>query len=68
MTYGQTYRCAGCGEEGVAGEDLEEQYDRYGIYAGMFHDTPEKPCWKNSGMAEFVFDPAYAGERLEEDY
>lgn len=49
----------GCGKEG------DRRYDRYGIYAGIACDK----CYKDSGLAGWKFDPAYAGERLEpEDY
>jgi hypothetical protein len=60
--YGQTYRCDSCHIEGVYPDDVDEQYDRYGIYAGVWHDR----CWKEKGYGDFVFDPAYAGESLEE--
>lgn len=43
--------------------DLEEQYDRYNIYAGRWHEE----CWLRFGYGDFVFDESYAGERLEED-
>jgi hypothetical protein len=62
--WGEKYRCSYCHIEGVAGEDLDEQYDRYHIYAGLWHEK----CWKQHGYGDFQFDPAYAGERLEEDY
>ena len=32
--YGETYRCARCHEEGVAGQELEEQFDQYGAVLG----------------------------------
>jgi len=64
MRYGQTYRCSYCKEEGIAGEDLVEFYDRYNIYAGLWHEK----CWEAHGYADFVFDPSYAGESLDEDY
>lgn len=44
-------------------EEPYEQYDRYNIYAGRWHEL----CWERWGYGGFVFDPAYAGERLEED-
>ena len=45
-------------------EEPDDQYDPYGIYAGKWHDR----CWDRFGYGNFVFDPSYAGERLEEDY
>jgi hypothetical protein len=62
--WGETYTCSHCHEEGVAGEDLDEQYDPYGIYAGLWHDD----CWNKHGYSNFKFDEGYAGEYLEEDY
>jgi len=41
----------------------EEQYDAYGIYAGMMCD----PCFKKAYRQDRYFDPDYAGERLEEE-
>jgi hypothetical protein len=38
------------------------QYDRYHIYAGKWHND----CWERFGYGNFVFDPADAGERLED--
>jgi len=61
--YGELYLCSYCHEEGVAGEDLEERHDRYGIYAGLWHEK----CWKQHGYAGFTFDEGYAGETLEEE-
>lgn len=52
-------RCTKCNKR-----EGEERHDQYGIYAGFMCDK----CWRESGMADFVFDPAYAGERLEADY
>lgn len=65
---GDTYRCGAgtsCdkGREGIFPDDLDEQYDRYGIYAGMWHES----CWERHGYGNFVFDAAYAGESLEGD-
>lgn len=54
-------RCLYDGSE--TDEDLLfEQYDNYGIYAGRWHDK----CWDKYGYGDFVFDPSYAGESLEE--
>lgn len=44
-------------------DELVDQYDRYGIYGGRWHED----CWERFGYGDFVFDPSYAGERLEED-
>ena len=42
--------------------------DAYGIYTGLYcskcYDDPEKYTYRK----DEYFDPAYAGERLEEDY
>lgn len=46
-----------------AAVEPDEQYDRYGIYAGKWHD----PCWQKFGYGNFVFDESYAGEHLEEE-
>ena len=43
-------------------EEPDEQWDRYGIYAGRWHDR----CWDRFGYGDFEFDPGYAGESLEE--
>jgi len=69
MRYGQTYHCGAgsqClhGGEVVGGADGDEQFDRYNIYAGVWHED----CWDRFGMKDFVFDPAAAGESLEEDW
>jgi len=48
-----------CGDTDTA----DRRYDRYGIYAGIYCDT----CWPKTSYASFVFDPAYAGESLDED-
>lgn len=45
--------------------EAEPRYDRYGIYAGQQCDRH----WEQSGIANWTFDPADAGECLEpEDY
>lgn len=44
--------------------DPEAQYDRYNIYAGRWHEE----CWGRFGYGDFVFDPSYAGESLDEEY
>lgn len=62
--YGTTLRCAGgCGKDATVGSGAEEQFDRYGIYAGVWHET----CWAEYGYSGFVFDPLAAGESLEEE-
>ena len=42
--------------------------DAYGIYTGLYCDK----CYKDSNIYTYrkdeYFDPAYAGERMEEDY
>lgn len=63
MKYGESYRCVQCRDEGIGGEDLFEEFDRYGIFAGLFHPV----CWPKSAYASFEFDEAYAGEHLEEE-
>ena len=62
MRDGETYRCSYCHEEGIAGEDLFEQSDPYGVYAGGWHEE----CWDAHGYSDFEFDVSYAGESLEE--
>jgi hypothetical protein len=64
------YRCSAgekCLHGGVLmdfpGRGMFGQNDPYGIYAGKWHDD----CWDRFGYGNFVFDPADAGERLEED-
>ena len=52
------YTCGRCGKPGA-----DTVTDRYGIYYG----TLCEPCEKASGIADFVFDASYAGERLEEE-
>lgn len=44
----------------------EERYDRYGIYAGRTCD--EHIPWCAREDSDYEFDPAYAGESLEEDW
>jgi hypothetical protein len=65
------YRCS-ANEKCLHGGNLQDttgvgmygQHDGYGIYAGKWHDD----CWDRFGYKDFVFDPGYAGESLEEDY
>ena len=45
-------------------DQLYGQSDRYGIYAGRWHDS----CWEKFGYKDFVFDAGYAGESLEEEW
>lgn len=45
-------------------EGTWEQVDSYGIYSGRWHDD----CWARYGYGDFVFDPLYAGEHLEEEW
>ncbi len=61
MRCGANERCLHDGHEG---EEPEEQYDRYGIYAGRWHEE----CWDQFGYGGFEFDASYAGESLEEDW
>lgn len=59
------YPCSYCRRDELPDGSVSlEQYDRYGIYAGRWHDA----CWNAHGYGDFVFDAAYAGERLEEDF
>lgn len=53
-----------CVYTGPGEMELEEQYDRYNIFAGSWHEE----CWVKFGYKDFVFDESYAGESLEEDY
>ena len=59
---GQDYVCPGCHVAGRYPDDVDERHDRYGIYAGCWHDT----CWDRDGYGDFVFDPTYAGESLDD--
>jgi hypothetical protein len=59
-----TWACAYMDCNHRADGEVEEQYDRYGIYAGRWHEK----CWDKHGYGDFVFDASYAGESLEEDY
>ena len=49
-------------------EHMWARVDAYGIYTGLYcdkcYDDPQKYTYKK----DRYFDPAYAGERLEEDY
>lgn len=56
------YRCSAGEERCDKSGEPYEQYDRYGIYAGRWHDE----CWARWGYGDFVFDPDAAGESLEE--
>lgn len=51
-----------CNQEG------QEQLDAYGITTGIWCDK----CYNDDSIYPYhkdeYFDPAYAGERLEEDY
>lgn len=44
-------------------DEVTEKSDRYGIYAGRWHDE----CWDKYGYDAFVFDPLAAGEHLDEE-
>jgi len=61
-----TYNCRGCKEETDNKYELE-RCDAYGIYTGLYcdkcYDDPQKYTYKK----DRYFDPAYAGERLEEE-
>jgi hypothetical protein len=57
--------CGVCGKE-VPSYDLLWVNDRYGIpYKKVCWDCYEKT---QEEISHFVFDPGYAGERLEGDY
>lgn len=59
--YGR-YFCRRCADKGV-GRPADEQFSM-GVYAGMYCDK----CWAEDGRNhERDFDPAYAGERMEEE-
>lgn len=60
------YLCQHCREEVPSREDLEYVHDRYGIpfklvCSNCYDEVSEQ-------IGQFVFDEAYAGESLEEDY
>jgi hypothetical protein len=60
------YKCRGCEEEANNKYEFERK-DAYGIYTGLYcdkcYDDPQKYTYKK----DRYFDPAYAGERLEEE-
>ena len=60
------YKCRGCKKETDNKYELE-RCDAYGIYTGLYcdkcYDDPQKYTYKK----DRYFDPAYAGERLEEE-
>ena len=49
-------------------EHMWARQDAYGIYTGLYcskcYDDPEKYTYRK----DRYYDPAYAGERMEEDY
>jgi hypothetical protein len=57
-----------CSYKGCLSDDLFDRYS-FGCYAGRWCDTH----WPMSGYRDAtdpdaVFDPMYAGERIEDDY
>ena len=64
--------CSGCEKEGDYIRPISDHYwartDAYGIYTGLYcekcYDDPEKYTYRK----DRYHDPAYAGEKLEEDY
>jgi len=52
------WTCGRCGKPGA-----DQVTDRYGIYFGTLCGA----CEDASGISSWTFDPAYAGERLEEE-
>lgn len=75
---GKWYFCASCESGDVKvteictrcdeGREAFPQIDGWGIEAGYYCE----PCWEQSSIRRNTesrkFDPAYAGESLEEDY
>ena len=66
--------CQGCekkAEEGFTSGELIYHYwarnDAYGLYTGLYCDS----CYKSDRYPyrkDNYYDPAYAGERMDEDY
>tara|TARA_Y100000593_G_C4236840_1_gene300015 strand:- start:563 stop:817 length:255 start_codon:yes stop_codon:yes gene_type:complete len=64
--------CNGCQEKSEMTRPIQyhmwARSDAYGIYTGLYCDT----CYKDSNIYTYrkdeYFDPAYAGERMDEDY
>ena len=64
--------CNGCREKSEMTSPIQyhmwARSDAYGIYTGLYCDK----CYKDSNIYTYrkdeYFDPAYAGERMEEDY
>ena len=64
--------CCGCGKQDLEYDDRPSYHewgreDAYGIYTGIYCDR----CYNSSRYPyrrDEYFDPAYAGERLDEDY
>lgn len=70
---GETYRCSAgsnCdrGHEGIYPDEMDEEYDGIGIYAGLWH--PE--CWERFGSSYRNYtraDAAANGETIgDEDW
>ena len=64
--------CNGCEKESDFVRPIQyhqwARNDNYGIYTGLYcnkcYDDPEKYTYRKDNY----YDPAYAGEQLEEDY
>ena len=63
--------CRGCNEETEMhrpiGEHWWARYDAYGIFTGVYCDK----CYNSDKYPyrkDEYYDPAYAGERMDEDY
>ena len=64
--------CNGCSEKSEMTRPIQyhmwARADAYGIYTGLYCDK----CYKDSNIYTYrkdeYFDPAYAGERMDEDY
>jgi len=70
--FDERHVCQHCRDEreaaGLPYRWADEQYS-FGCYAGRYCSV----CWPKSGFRDATdataeFDPAYAGERIEEDY
>ena len=66
--------CQGCEKQCEVGFNSGEliyhhwaRNDAYGIYTGLYcddcYESDKYPCRK-----DYYYDPAYAGERMDEDY
>lgn len=55
-----------CRGKGCESRDTEQRYDHYGIPTGYYCND----CYENNYpyRKDAYFDPAFAGERMDDDY